>query len=73
MLKDFIVNAGDASRNVVLRDARDGDQTDKKDSAIRINTRTTPAEIPTTEIYGRARDIFYRARRSRLSRSAGIF
>lgn len=74
MLTNFISDAANivhppASRST---EARIADV--KQGPAIRINIRSTRREIPSTGIYDRAREIYYRARTShRLSRAAGIF
>ena len=72
MLRDFI---SEATREMD-RPAVNSQQpvvTNHAEGAIRINTRSVSVELPSSQFYGRARDIFYRARQTRMARPAGIF
>lgn len=72
MLTNFISDAANAISTPVFGSPETFEANHK--AAIRINIRSVPAEVPSINIYDRARQIYYRARKShRLSRAAGIF
>lgn len=74
MLTNFISDAANMIHPPAFGTSETGAQEVKQTAAIRVNIRSVPREIPSTEIYDRARKIYCRARTShRLSRAAAIF
>ena len=74
MLTNFISDAANAVYNPAFSKPEKGNYEKAKNTAIRVNIRSVPVGLPSTEIYDRARKIFYRARYTgRLARAAGIF
>lgn len=74
MLTNFISEAAKTVYNPAFGQPEKGRRENADETAIKVNIRSVPVEVPSTEIYDRARKIFYRARKSgRLSRAGSIF
>jgi hypothetical protein len=74
MLTNFISDAANAVYSPAFSKPEKGNYEESSNTAIKVNIRSVPAEVPSTEIYDRARKIFYRARNTgRPTRAAGIF
>ena len=74
MLTNFISDAANAVYDPAFSRPEKGNYEDRINTAIKVNIRSVPTEVPATEIYDRARKIFYRARYTgRLTNAAGIF
>ena len=74
MLTNFISDAANAVRDPVFSTPEIGGFEERSDTMIKVNVKRVRAERPSTDIYDRARKIYYRARRTgTLSLSAGIF